>query len=171
MVICAIVEYNNCSDDSSGISFFSILKVTDRYGKAELELQKRQRGGFLAAISRKELDLTALNKYKVCERHLHSGKPVYLYKTTNPDWLPTLHLASKEHSSAAITPADTARVDRWKRVQERENWKRIEELLPALVTDKMPLIVTEEILGWLLQSKKKRQGSISNQQTIMNSPV
>jgi len=40
----------------------------------ELELRKKRRDGFLAAISREDLDLTVLHKYKVCERHFHSGK-------------------------------------------------------------------------------------------------
>jgi len=38
--------------------------------------------GFLAAISREDLDLNVLHKYKVCEGHFHSGKPAYLYNTT-----------------------------------------------------------------------------------------
>ena len=99
MVICAIVGCSNRSDDGSGLSFYGIPTVTDRYGKAELELRKKQRDGFLAAISREDLDMTTLHKYKVCEIHFHSRKPAYLYDTTNPDWLLTLNLGNKEHGA------------------------------------------------------------------------
>ena len=83
MVICAIVGCSNRSDtrsaDGSRLSFYGIPTVTDRYGKAELELRKKRRDGFLAAISREDIDMTALHKYKVCEMHFHSRKPAYLY--------------------------------------------------------------------------------------------
>ena len=36
-----------------------------------------------------------LYKYKVCSKHFTSGKPAYLYNTTNPDWLPTLNHGHK----------------------------------------------------------------------------
>ena len=39
----------------------------------------------------------------------------------------------------------TASVDRWRRAQEREKWKRIEELLPTLVAEEVQVIVAEEI--------------------------
>ena len=123
MVLCAIVGCSNRSDDGSGLSFYSIPTITDRYGEAKLELCKKRRDGFLAAISREDLDMTALHKYKVCENHFHSGKPAYLYSTTNPDWLPTLHLGHKEHRSAVTRSLDPS-VDRWKRAQE-EKGRRI----------------------------------------------
>jgi len=75
MVLCAIVGCNNHSDNGSGISFYGIPTVTDRDREKVLELRKKRRDGFLAAISREDLDLTALHKYKVCERHFNSGKP------------------------------------------------------------------------------------------------
>ena len=101
----------------------------------------------MAAISREDLDLTALHKYKICRRHFHSGKPAYLYHTTYPDWLPTLHLGHKEHGSAVpANPAPSdAIVERWRRAQERENWKRLEELLPDLVAEEVQTIVSDEI--------------------------
>jgi len=144
MVICAIVGCSNRSDDGSGISLYSIPTVTDRYGQAELELRKKRRDGFLAAISREDLDMTSLHKYKVCEKHFYSGKPAYLYNTTDPDWLPTLHLGHKEHGSVTARSLDPS-VDRWKRAQEREKWKKIEESLPALVAEEIQSIVMEEI--------------------------
>ena len=89
--------------------------------------------------------MTALHKYKVCEMHFHSRKPAYLYNTTDPDWLPTLNLGHKEHGSAVTTRLEGPSVDRYKRAQEREKWKRIEELLPALVTEEIQSIIAEEI--------------------------
>ena len=149
MVICAIVGCSNRSDtrsaDGSRLSFYGIPTVTDRYGKAELELRKKRRDGFLAAISREDIDMTALHKYKVCEMHFHSRKPAYLYNTTDPDWLPTLNLGHKEHGSAVTTRLEAPSVDRYKRAQDREKWKRIEELLPALVTEEIQSIIAEEI--------------------------
>ena len=88
--------------------------------------------------------MTALHKYKVCEKHFHSSKLAYLYNTTYPDWLPTLLLGHKEHGSIVTRSLDPS-VDRWKRAQEREKWKRVEELLPALVTEEIQSIVGEEI--------------------------
>ena len=85
MVLCAIVGCSNRSNDGRGICFYSIPTITDRYGEAELELRKKWRDGFLVAISREDLDMTALHKYKVCEMHFHSGKPAYLYNTTDPN--------------------------------------------------------------------------------------
>ena len=145
MVICAIVGCSNRSDDGSGLSFYGIPTVTDRYGKAELELCTKRRDGFLAAISREDLDMTMLHKYKVCEMHFHSREPAYLYNTTASNWLPTLNLGHKEHGSAVTRSLDCLSVDRWKRAQEREQWKRIKELLPALVTEEIQSIVAEEI--------------------------
>ena len=118
--------------------------VTNRYGKAELNYVKSG-DGFLAAISRKDLDMTALHKYKVCEMYFHSRKPAYLYNTTNPYWLPILNLGHKEHGSAVTTRLEGPSVDRYRRAQEKEKWKRIEELLPALITEEMQLIIAEEI--------------------------
>jgi len=105
---------DNQSDDGSGISFFGIPKITDQYGQADLELQKKRRD---AAINRQDLDLKALHKYKVCARHYHSGRAANLYKITDPNWLPTLHLSHKKHgSTVTVNPASSdASVDRWRR--------------------------------------------------------
>ena len=112
MVICAIVGCSNRSDDGSGLSFYGIPTVTDRYGKAELELCTKRRDGFLAAISREDLDMTMLHKYKVCEIHFHSCEPAYFYNTTASNWLPTLNLGHKEHGSTVTRSLDCLSVDR-----------------------------------------------------------
>ena len=75
----------------------------------------------------------------------HSCKPAYLYNTTDPDWLLTLNLGDKEHGSTITTRLEGPSVDRYKSAQEREKLKRIEELLPALVTEEIQFIIAEEI--------------------------
>jgi len=51
-----------------------------------------------------------------------SGKPADLYDTSNPDWLPTLHMGhSKQTKSDQIVSAN---VERYERAVERER-KRI----------------------------------------------
>ena len=139
MTRCAIVGCDYRSDDGSGISFFGIPKITDQYGQADLELRKKRRDGILAAINRQDLDLKALHKYKVCARHYRSGRSANLYETTDPDWLPTLHLGHKKHGSiVTVNPVSSdASVDRWRRAHEREKWKKIEELLPGVVTEEV----------------------------------
>jgi len=69
---------------------------------------------------------------------------MYLYNTTDPDWLPTLHLGHKKHGSVTTRSLNPS-VDKWKRAQEREKWKKIEEMLPALVAEEIQSIVMEEI--------------------------
>ena len=63
MVLCAIISGSNPSDDGSGNIFLQYpnYNTTDRYGEARLDLHKKERDGFVAAISRKDLDMTVLH--------------------------------------------------------------------------------------------------------------
>ena len=36
-------------------------------------------------------------------------------------------------------------VERWKRAQEREKWKQIDELLPTVVTNKIDFVIKTEL--------------------------
>ena len=57
----------------------------------------------MAAISRDDLTEKILQNDRICAKHFISGKPAYLYDTTNTDWLPTLnlgHVKSKGSSTA-----------------------------------------------------------------------
>jgi len=55
---------------------------------------------------------------------------IYLFSTTDTNWLPTLQLASKEHSNTAVR--DT-QVDRWKPLRKGISGK----LLPVLAIDEI----------------------------------
>ena len=74
---------------------------------------------------------------------LASGR-ISTIQPTPTGYPPELHLGHKEHGSAVTRSPDPS-VDRWKRAQEREKWKRIEELLAALVTEEIQSIVAGEI--------------------------
>ena len=106
----------------------------------------------MAAITRKDLNKTTLYKYKVCSKCFISGKPIYLYNKTNPDWLPTLNLDRHRNVITKILSSSDA-VHRWKRNQEREKWKRIKEVLPILVTEDVNTIITEEVILIALKNR------------------
>ena len=53
-----------------------IPKVTTCRSKRELELGKKRRAGYLAAISRADLTECGIENIRVCSRHFISGKPV-----------------------------------------------------------------------------------------------
>ena len=152
MVICVIVCCSNRSDCSSKqgkekVHFFSIPTVTCHQGKEDYELRKKRRDGFLAAISREDLDLKALYKYKICSKHFISEKPAYLYDTNNPDWLPTLHLGHTKSSSVQEenVAVSVARFERAvERSKRRDTIENMVEQLPSVVADLLDLIVQEE---------------------------
>ena len=66
--------------------------MTSHYGEREFELSVKRRTAFLAAISREDLDVNNVEKYRICSRHFVSGKPAKTLDETNTDWAPTLHL-------------------------------------------------------------------------------
>ena len=106
MVICCVVNCFNRSDrgpdfrhnlfsnreGEHNVSFFRTPAVIRNQGKLEFELSKRRRGGFVAAISREDLDLKDLDKYRICSNHFVSGTPADLTDCTNRDGLPTMNL-------------------------------------------------------------------------------
>jgi len=97
---------HNCSNRSNRDKEFycRIRAVTDYQGKEDLELRKKRRDGYLAAISREDIDIDALDKYRICLKHFEGGKPAELYDVINPAWLPTLHLGHEK--GAAVTRDD-----------------------------------------------------------------
>ena len=155
MVICVIVGCSNRSDrksdrdtpDEDKVRFFSIPAVTYHQGKDDYELRKKRRDGFLAAISREDLDINALDKYKICSKHFISKRPAYLYDTSNPDWLPTLHLGHTKSSSVQEEDVATS-VARFERAVERNRRRdTIEEMmqqLPSVVANLLDLVIEEE---------------------------
>ena len=86
MVICVVIGCSKRSDRDSGVSFYRIPDVIRDKGELELELSSRRKDCYLAAISRKDLDINNLHLLEA-----FSG-PAQLYDRTNPDWLPTLNL-------------------------------------------------------------------------------
>ena len=83
MVICVVVGCANrsdcCGQDSDRVRFFSIPTVSCHQGKEDFESRKKRRDGFLAAISREDLNTKALHNYKICSDHFVSKRPTYLY--------------------------------------------------------------------------------------------
>ena len=63
MVICAFVGCSMRSDRDKGISFYRIPAVRRKSSRRKLELSIRRRAGYVAAISREDLDIKALGKY------------------------------------------------------------------------------------------------------------
>ena len=70
----------------------------------------------LAAILREDIDIDSLDKYGICSRHFEGGNPADLYDTTNPAWLPTLHLGHEKR--AAVARDDS--MARYERATERK---------------------------------------------------
>lgn len=58
----------------------------------DLELSQQRRDRFIAAISKEDLNVNTLEKYRICSRHFVLGKPASLYDCTNPDWFATANL-------------------------------------------------------------------------------
>ena len=79
MVLCVVVGCSNRSVRDKDISFYRIPAVYDKEGKEDCALRKRRRDRFLSAISRKDIDVNELHKYRICSRHFISGKPAALY--------------------------------------------------------------------------------------------
>ena len=79
------------------VSFYRIPAVVTHRGKEEEELLKERRAGFLAAISRIDLDSNKrIENVRICSRHFISGAPAAVLDRFNADWLPTLHLSHRK---------------------------------------------------------------------------
>lgn len=171
MVYC-VVGCFNCSDQGPdsrrnlcpnlegdhNVSFYRIPAITRNQGKLELELSKRRRDGFVAAISREDLDLNDLEKYRVCSNHFVLGKPANLTDCTNCDWLPTTFLAHSE---------------RYKRAQRRNAEQtakeRIHQNTAEVVSEEaVHLIVKEEVMKVVKEVVKEAMGEV---QVVENSTV
>jgi len=101
----------------------------DHQGVEDYKLRKLQRDGYLAAISREDLDFNSLDKYRICSRHFKSGRPAPLYNTTHPDWLPTM-------------PVNT---DRYDRVQRRHAMQELWDQISAVVETQIEDFLVDEV--------------------------
>ena len=132
MVISAVINCSNQAshrrykDRTSGskkkVSYYRFPAVTDYYGKKDFELRKKRLDGYLAAISRDDINPATLvledHDYRVYSRHFMSGKPTGLYDTTSPDWLPTLYMGhSKKSKNDQVVSAN---IERYERAAERD---------------------------------------------------
>ena len=99
MFLCVVVGCSSRFGRDKGISFFKIPTVITNRGAAERELTQKRRNGYLAAISRDKLTEKIIRNDRICSKHFISGRPAYLYDTTNPDWLPTLNLGHFKSTS------------------------------------------------------------------------
>ena len=147
MVLCVVIGCLKCSERDKEVSFHRLPAVHDREGKEDFELRKKRRDGYLAAISREDIDVNELQKYRICLLQFVSGKPADLYDTTNPSWLPTLSLGHEKSSSGKSN--SSIRVERWERAQERgqrrEYIQEMCEMIPDIVSSEIDFIVKEEI--------------------------
>ncbi len=84
-----------------------------------LELSKKRRAGYLAAISRKDMTEKIMVNDRICSRHFVDGKPAPLEDETNPDWLPTQNLG---RCKVLGNPCQNA--ERWIRRKAREDVRR-----------------------------------------------
>ena len=82
MVQFVICDCNNRTDPCPGsnqdkiISFHRIPAVHDREGQKDFELRKRRQDGYLVVIHREDLNIHALDQYRICLKRFWSGKTV-----------------------------------------------------------------------------------------------
>ena len=60
MVLCVVLGCHNRSGRDKGVSFFRISAVITHRGPQDLELSKKRRNGFVAAISRENITETII---------------------------------------------------------------------------------------------------------------
>ena len=120
MVMCVVIGCSKRSGRDKDVSFYRIPKVISEKGPQNLlELSKRRRVGYLAAISRVGVTEKILCNDGICSRHFISGKPADLEDETNPDWLPSLNL---EYTKFSDSHGQTERYGRRKaRETAKEN--------------------------------------------------
>ena len=101
IVMCVVKSCSKRSGRDKDVSFYRIPKVIYEKGPQNLlELSKRHRAGYLAAISRVGMTEKILCNDTICSRHFNSGKPADLEDETNRDWLPSLNLGYTKFSDS-----------------------------------------------------------------------
>ena len=101
MVICAVIGCSSRSERDKHLHFYRFPVLTDHQGKKDYELRKKRLDGFLATVSRQDINYKSLQKhdYRVCSRHFVTGEAAKLYETSKPNWLPTLNLGHTKFSA------------------------------------------------------------------------
>ena len=116
MVICAVIGCSACSERDKWLTFHRFPVLTKCFGEKDFELRKKRLDGYLAAISREDIDPKSIEEhdYRICSRHFVLGKPAKFYEINSPNWLPTLHLGHmKQSAQTSVT------VERYERFTER----------------------------------------------------
>ena len=115
--------------------------------KRELELSIKRRDGYLAAISRENIDINALEKYRICSRHFVE-EPADLWDENNVDWLPTRNLGHLKRKQ--LSEDDLARCERAKR--RRDDQRHTEEMddlfqqqMESILLNEVEYVIKEEI--------------------------
>ena len=140
MVICVVVGCSKHSDSDKDVSFLRIPTVRRHYGKRELELSIRRRDGYLAAISRENIDVNELEKYRICSRHFVENPRVDLWDEHNIDWLPTLNLGHSKRKQ--LLDSSLARCEKAKR---RHDDQRHTEEIEMLFQQQIESVILNEI--------------------------
>ena len=77
MVICVVVSCSKRSDRDKDVSFHRIPTVRRYYGKRELELSIKRRDGYLAAISRENIHINALESIEYVQDISLKSQPIF----------------------------------------------------------------------------------------------
>ncbi len=116
MVLCIVVGCTKRSGRDKDVSFYRLPKIMST---RNLELSKKRRAGYLAAISRKDLTEKIMANDRICSRHFVNGKPAPLEDETNPGWLPTQNLGR-----CKVLGNSRQNAERWIRRKAREDVRR-----------------------------------------------
>lgn len=128
-MLCVVLGCSKRSGRDKDVSFYRIPKVINNKGYRILELTKKRRAGYLAAISRGDVTEKILSNDRICSRHFVSGKPADLEDETNPDWLPSLNLGHSKVSDKQVKVAE----DRWARKKAREDARATTDAVQGLL--------------------------------------
>ena len=121
MVICVVIRCSNRSDRNKQFSYHRIPVVMSYYREREFELSVKQRSAFLAAISRENIDVDNLEKYRICSRHFVNGKPAKTLDETNIGWVPTIHLGHQKRQKCSWE------LDRYEKARRRHENQQQQE--------------------------------------------
>ena len=116
----------------------------------------------MAAISREDLDIKALGKYRVYSCHFLSGKPAALKDDTDIDWLPTINLGHSKRTTRDSAEQAVMCVMRHERARRRRDMQRAKQQQDIELSHQPDIFVTNKIDDTI----KKEVESIINEFTV-----
>ena len=140
MVICVVVGCSKRLECDKDVSFHRIPAILKHLNEQDFELSKR-RDGYIAAISREDIDLKALEKYQICSRHFISKSQWKLYDVTNPNWLPTINLGHSKLETQQLVD-----LNRYERAQRRSEMQKIKENVVQQIGEVISQETTEAVV-------------------------